>query len=297
MPIIREIHIPNLDGVGGTIHVSHDPQTGGTFHGVHGVVWDVDRSDPPPDLAENIRRGQVIEAAAAAYVDQAGNLPTRYDAAAPDHLRIYGLDRIPDNLVGVHLAHRPPTDFDFGLLKLQKESVLSVDDHGDIPLMLYSDNGVEVCRRVFQFAYAVDANGATELTVTETPGWARNDGTWVDGVSRSETYRGARYNAWRDSARQRIFEALKTWLPLVLKALGEVADVPAGEALSGGWLAANHGAEWSHYLASGRKEAISDSLSLANDPTAWLDSVVPDGVVPGLTSGQTVRQMILAALR
>lgn len=291
-------HIPDLDGVGGTI-ILWCRGGGGPdrFHLTMGpeVVWDVDRSNPPPDLQENLRRQQVVQDAAAVYIDAAGNLPFVYDPNAADHLRIYGLDRTPVNLVGQYLAHRPPTEYDFGLLGLQKAAVHGATDQGDIPDMLYTDNGTEICRRQFAFAYSTDANGATILTVTETPQWARNDGAWVSGPTKTQVYSGQRYNAWRDSARQRIFEWLKTWLPITLVALEEAMDVPAGEALSGGWLATNHAAPWQHYLSSGRKELITQTLT--DDTTTWLDSVVPDNTVPGLASGKTVREMILEALR
>lgn len=265
--------------------------------------WD-DNWSPTPDeqgnysaedQAEIDRRAQVRLDLISEYVDDAGRLALRWDATADDHLRIYGLTQTPGDLVTRYLANRPPTEFDFGLLGLQKASQLGVTDHGDIPLMEYSDGGTLVARRQFAFAYSTDADGATELTVTETPGWARNDGSWVDGPSKTQVYSGQRYNEWRDSARKRIFAALKTWLPRVLLAMAEVADVPAGEATSGAWLATNHASPWNLYMETGRKESITASLTA--DSTAWLDEVVPDGVVPGLASGKTVRDMIVESLR
>ena len=237
---------------------------------------------------------QAAQARAESLLDAAGRLARAYDSSADDHLRIYGAPGIPVELVSRYLAHRPPTGFDWGLLGLQKHTLLRPSDKGDITLMSYSNDGQDVCRRVFSFAYDTDEAGAIELAVTETPGWARNDGAWVDGASKSQTYRDARYNAWRDSARQRIFEGLKTWLPRVLLALGEVETVPEGEALSGGWLAANHAVPWQLYMSSGRKEAITASLTA--DQTAWLSATVPAGVVEGV-SGGTVREMILGSLR
>jgi len=267
---------------------------------------------------------QIAEAesrSASGFIDTAGRLPTVYDPDDDLHLRIYGVDRCPGELVSRYLATRPPAEFDWGLLKLQKTVSLGVIDKGDIPLMAYSarftvdEEEVElpVCRRQFSFSYDADANGALDLTVTETPGWARNDGAWVDGPARAETYRGARYNAWRDSARKRIFEAYKTWLPLALVTLAAsdetleaaleavsdktpaVADIPAGEALTGGWLASNHAAYWNLYMETGRKELITTSIT--NDSTEWLDDVVPNELIPGLASGKTIREMILEGLR
>lgn len=260
---------------------------------------------------------QIAEAesrAASGFIDSVGRLPTVYDPDDDLHLRIYGIDQCPVELVSRYLATRPPAEFDWGLLKLQKVVSLGVADKGDIPLMEYVDGeGNPVCRRQFAFSYGTDSNGAVELTVTETPGWARNDGSWVDGVARAETYRGARYNAWRDSARARIFESYKTWLPLALVVLAgsdsglesaleavsdktpATADIPAGEALSGGWLATNHAGPWNVYMETGRKELISQSIGA--DQTDWLDDVIPDNTIPGLASGKTVRQMILEGLR
>lgn len=266
--------------------------------------WDpprdpVTREHLPENQAEADRRAQVRLDLIAEYVDGAGRLALRWDSEADDHLRIYGLPQTPGDLVTRYLANRAPVEFDFGLLGLQKTTSLGATDHGDIPLMTYSDSeGNPVCRRQFAFSYATDADGATELTVTETPGWTRNDGTWVDGPSKVQVYSGQRYNEWRDSARKRIFAALKTWLPRVLLALAEVADVPAGEATSGAWLATNHAAPWNLYMETGRKDGTGQIVeSLTNDSTAWLGEVVPDGVVPGLASGKTVREMIVEALR
>lgn len=275
--------------------------------------WDpprdpVTREHLPENQAEADRRAQVRLDLIAEYVDDAGRLALRWDSEADDHLRIYGLPQTPGDLVTRYLANRPPVEFDFGLLGLQKTTSLGATDLGDIPLMTYSDSeGNPVCRRQFAFAYSTDADGATELTVTETPGWARNDGTWVDGPSKAQVYSGQRYNEWRDSARKRIFAALKTWLPRVMVALsqdaqsslfGTVADVPTGEALSGGWLATNHAAPWNLYMETGRKDGAGQIVeSLTNDSTAWLGEVVPDGVVPGLASGKTVRELIIESLR
>lgn len=261
----------------------------------------------PPELA-----GQVLEVAwqwngaegdnaaalarAESLLDAAGRLPRSYDPEAADHLRIYGVATVPTDLVGRYLAHRPPTEYDWGLAGLQKVTTLTPPDRGDIPLMTYlNEEGGAVARRTFSFSYGAQSNGAVTLTVTETPGWCRNDGAWVEGPSKTQVYTGARYNAWRDSARQRIFEGLKTWLPAVLVALEVSTDIPDGEADSGAWLANNHAAPWNLYMATGREEAITHTLTNV-DQTAWLNSTVPEGVVDGV-SGGTVREMILGALR
>ena len=81
---------------------------------------------------------------------------------------------------------------------------------------------------------------------------------------------------------------------LAIEEVPEVSTVPEGEALTGAWLGANHAAQWQLYMASGRKEAITASLTA--DQTAWLSATVPAGVVEGV-SGGTVREMILGALR
>lgn len=276
--ILREFYQPDL---GCTLLLAEQtyPATGGAAT-YRGAMWDGEPGD-----------AQVAAARAATYLDAASKLARSYNPAADDHLRIYGVPGVPPELILEYFAHRPPLRYDWGLLALQKEPLLRPSDKGDISLMVYGD---DICRRVFEFDYTTDEAGATELTVTETPGWCRNDGTWVDGPEKTQIYRGTRYNDWRDSARQRIFAGLKTWLPRVLVALEEVADVPAGEALSGGWLAQYHAAPWQLYLSSGRKELITASLTA--DETEWLDSTVPAGVVEGVTGG-TVREMILGALR
>jgi hypothetical protein len=237
---------------------------------------------------------QAAAARAATYLDAAGKLARTYDPEADDHLRIYGVAGCPPELLSEYFAHRAPLRYDWGLLGLQKASTMAPADHGDISQMLYSHDGEAVARRVFAFDYDVDAQGATELTVTETPSWARNDGTWVSGPSKSQTYSGQRYNEWRDSARTRIFGGLKTWLPRVLVALEEVADVPEGEAVSGAWLATNHAAPWNLYMATGRKEAITATLTA--DTTEWLDSEIPANVID-VPANTTVRAMIIGALR
>lgn len=282
--VSREFNAPDL---GCTLLLAEQisPPSGGLAT-YRGALW---HGEPGDEAAAAAR--------AATYLDAAGRLARAYDPTADDHLRIYGVPGVPVELVGRYLAHRPPTGYDWSLADLQKHSLLRPSDKGDISLMTYSYGGQDVCRRVFAFAYSTDADGAIELTVTETPGWARNDGTWVDGETKTQIYRDTRYNAWRDSARQRIYEGLKAWLPRVLLAIEEVPEVstvPEGEALTGAWLGANHAAQWQLYMASGRKEAITASLTA--DQTAWLSATVPAGVVEGV-SGGTVREMILGALR
>lgn len=214
----------------------------------------------------------------------------------PPPLRIYDVPGFPAAVAARYERAEAPTEFDWGLLGLQKVTTLRPVDKGDIPLMTYlSDADEAVARRAFSFVYGAEANGAVTLTVTETPGWCRNDGTWVDGPSKVQVYSGARYNDWRDSARQRIFAGLKTWLPRILVALEEAADVPAGEALSGGWLAQYHANPWALYMSSGRKELITASLTA--DTTDWLDSDVPEGLLEGVAAETTVRELILGALR
>lgn len=238
---------------------------------------------------------------AAAIMDAAGRLPRIYDPEAPDHLRIYGVPHTPSDLVGRYLAHRPPTEFPWNTLDTDKEHLLDLVPAdgvpGDIPEKRYSIDGVPIARRVFSFAYSEDEIGADVLTVTITPGWARNDGSWVDGLPRIKTITGEQYNDWRDEARARIFKLLKTYLPRVLVALGVVASVTAGEASTRSWFAAKHAPEWSAYMSSGDKSYILFSLTEAQDDTAWLDLVVPDGIVPGLASGTTVRDMVRGSLR
>ena len=128
---------------------------------------------------------------------------------------------------------------------------------------------------MFAFAYSTDADGAIELTVTETPGWARNDGTWVDGETKTQICRDTRYNAWRDSARQRIYEGLKAWLPRVLLAIEEVPEVstvPEGRPRpahgSGPTMPHSGNSTWP-------PGAKGDWANLTADQTAWLSATVP----------------------
>lgn len=119
---------------------------------------------------------EAAQARAESLLDAEGELPRAYRAGAPDHLRIYGVPGMPIDLVGRYLAHRAPTEFDWGLLRLQRS-----ESPGEI---VWRDNGVEIVRTVT----VQDLDSGGTLTVATTPLWARNDGSWLEGESRVQTY-------------------------------------------------------------------------------------------------------------
>ena len=102
-------NLPTLDGVGGILRLNC-PGYGPNKY-VPGLEadcqWNTDRpvtGTPEEQAAEIARRRDVIAAAVAEIVDEAGNLAFVYDAEADDHLRIYSLDRCPSDLVGRYLG-------------------------------------------------------------------------------------------------------------------------------------------------------------------------------------------------
>jgi hypothetical protein len=186
------------------------------------------------------------------YIDEQKEIGWIFDSENDTHLRIYGIPQIPAHLVSVYSSYLPPLEYDFGLLGLQKEVELKVSDLGDMPEYRYYDSlgGTLVCKRSFEFLYGTYApHDQAQLTVTETPRWYTNNGTEISGPSKVQVYRGKRYNDWRHSARNRIFEALKEWVPLAMQACyndNSAAAIASGIAedyltnetvISAGWFA------------------------------------------------------------
>lgn len=221
----------------------------------------------------------------------------RYDASNDAHLRIYGVPGIPRHLCGQYGAKNPPVDFDWSILDPTKSNDLEIRDIGDISTKYYGPVDAPFARRKFTFVYVKNPDtNATELSVAVLPGWARNDGSWVNGAPRDpKRLSKAAYNKWRGAARTRIFENQQIWIPLALVAIGEATDVPDGENISGAWFTANHAQAMSIYLSSGRKDLL--IAGLTTDETPWLDTPIPPGTLPGQQAGDTIRKVLIDGFR
>lgn len=292
-------HLPNLDNVGGTIRL-HCLNYGPTPYalreepGLLDVVWDVNRDDPAPDLAENQRRDAVIKAAAAQFVDAAGNLAFVYDAEADDHLRIYGLPQTPPDLVKRYLANRPPVEFNWGILDMPYAVTCTYADKGYKSLKSWSHNGQTVCQRTYTYVEGADAGG-NYIDISVTPSWFTKDGTKIDWVERTKRLQGNAWTDYRVEARSLIYSNLKFWVPLCLIVTEEAADVTEARTIATAFLASGVGDALDHYVGTGDSDPL--EAALAANGASWLANVIPAGTIDGVASGKTIEAMILEGLR
>lgn len=317
-------HLPGLDNVGGTISLQclgwgPTPYALRETPGLTSVVWDsgdrVATGTPEEQLAEHQRQQGVVQAAAAQFVDQAGNLAFVYDGStreeggetvsnAPDHLRIYGHPRTPSHLVAQYLANRPPVGFDFSLLEPTKKADMPPMPAnlvpGDIPEKVYFHGETAIAKRVFDnWNYITSADKITGLEYDVTPYWFRNDGQLVAGATVTKTITGSQYNKWRKAARVRIEENLQVWVPASLLALELVATLALAEQMAREWLGTKHPLAWNQYLTTGDRDTIVASLEAdaASGNTPWLNSEIPSETIEGVPDGTTVLELITGTLR
>lgn len=207
-------------------------------------------------------------------------------------LRVYGL------MEGSQVGCTPPLDFDFGLLNMEKEKVQTAGSHGDISQMNYYDSfdpatgyGNLVVRRDFSFQYI--SVPIFHIIVTETITWFRNDGTAHPTTKViTRTYAGQRWTRWLVSKRDQIIDWCKHWAMTAMFVTAPSGGLPADPgaimATGASWFTSHENAV-SGYLATYDTTLVADVNA---DSTAWLDNVIPDGVVPGLASGKTIRELI-----
>ena len=196
----------------------------------------------------------------------------------------------------------PPLDHDFGLDDLEKRKVLNAGDHGDVKLIEYygsfdpaTDTYTDlVVDRKFTITY--DPN--MWIKVVETITWYREDGTphpVTKAITR--TYKGKRWVKWLRNKRKEILNWLKYWVMTAMFQTAPTGGLPGPASSTFVQDTMDMGAQWfaSHskaiqdYIETYNKQVVTD---ITNDTTAWLDNVVPNGLVPGLASGKTIRQMI-----
>lgn len=317
-------NLPTLDGVGGILRLNC-PGYGPNKY-VPGLEadcqWNTDRpvtGTPEEQAAEIARRRDVIAAAVAEIVDEAGNLAFVYDGStreedgetvynAPDHLRIYGLPHMPGEEVAKYLANRPPVGFHWGTLSLSYNIVCDHNHKGFKDSKVYSDrNGVP--QYGLQFTHSgVTIEGRSALLITEQAYWLRNDGSQVfapfnEVIPPKLLWTDSQ--AWIDyleACRKTINRNYKLWIPKILVALGETIETVGDAALlesrakSSAWISGPIDEGMRFYVDNGDPRPLAAALA-ADVTTLWLNEVVPDGIVSGLALGKTVREMILEGLR
>ena len=227
-----------------------------------------------------------------------------YDPNDPLQLKVYGLPNFPADVAQRYTKYSPPESFHWKVLGLTYAIQCDHSDRGFKSRKVYVDRSSTPFFGLVYTHSGVTVEGRSALQVTEQAIWILNNGSELLGKVKEPKILHTDSQAWIDymeSCRATIYRNFKLWVPAALIAINETEETEGDPALlesrmkASAWLEGDVGLGIDFYVKNGDPRPL--FAAMAADTTPWLDIPIPDGTVPGLASGKTVREMILEGLR